>query len=103
MATAYLKAEAPSSRRKFLNQLGAVGFLSRTARAEAVRNQESDLRNMDTQRSEVPVQDLISSIDFRYAPARQQLTMCFPDDRHKAWWAKQVNCGWATAGRATAI
>jgi hypothetical protein len=79
-------SNSASSRREFLTRVGAISVLGKTvteASAEPLDKQNAAPTEA-VHKLEVPVRDLTSSIDFRYAPVRQQLTMCFPDDPHKS-------------------
>ncbi len=69
-----------SNRRQFLSRIGMTAAVVQTqVAANPIQQQLAD-----TQANGAPAEDLSSSIDFRYAPLRQQTAICFPDDPHKS-------------------
>ena len=75
------EAGRDSNRRQFLSRIGMTVAAAQAGQVAASPTQE---KTGDTQAEEAHVEDLSSSIDFRYAPLRQQTAICFPDDPHKS-------------------
>ena len=75
-----MKNEQESSRRRFLSDVGMAIAATQAGEVGRASEQEAGGHRPDSAHSE----DLASTIDFRYAPLRQQTAICFPDDVHKS-------------------
>ncbi len=72
--------ERDSNRRQFLSRIGMTVAAAQAGTAAANPQEKPG----DTQADLAHIEDLSSSVDFRYAPVRQQTSICFPDDPHKS-------------------
>lgn len=87
-----------SNRRQFLSRLGIAAAAQAGHAADTTRE-----KSKQNQREKAYVEDLSTSIDFRYAPLRQQAAICFPDDVHKSLVGEMgdLRLGHPGAGRGT--
>ena len=73
------KSRQAANRREFISRLGLTAAAARLSPGE-----ENNDAQRATESASYDLANLISSVDFRYAPVRQQMTTCFPDDPHKS-------------------
>lgn len=74
------KGKEDSNRREFLSRLGVAAAMTEMLPEPAAASDTQTAGDLP----KFQVEDLTSSIDFRYAPALQQMTTCFPDDTYKS-------------------